>query len=188
MLLWFYYHFLSFLFYSSYLLSFVIFLLSFLPSLFFFFLLPCSNFGNAEGKGWLSVDHSKAAASVPEAVSSQTCGVCRITGNSFPITHWNPVLFLWNNALYHFFTACSRHESHLTRGGFFFISVRYYFPHCIQSQVLCVYFLYSVHWCKGHKYFAPHPNSFLLTFSRELEDVTPATAFLPMSYLMSSVL
>lgn len=66
-----------------------------------------------------------------------------------------------------------------------FISVRFAFPHCIKSQVLLVHYLYFVHWCRGHKCFFPNP--FLLTFSGELQDATSATAFLPMSYLMSSV-
>lgn len=42
----------------------------------------------------------------------------------------------------------------------FFTSVRFDFPHCIKCQVLFVYFLYSVHWCRDHKYFCfPQPLS-----------------------------
>lgn len=146
-----------FCFYSSSLLPCVSFLVSFFPSLSFFFLLSFLNFTNTEGQGRLSVDQSKEAASIPEAKSPQTGGVCHMTGNSFPVAHQNPVLFLWNNVL-HFFHCHGPGISPIIPS--FFIYVTFYFPHCVKTQVL---FYITCTLCTGVEaittYFFPQPFS-----------------------------
>lgn len=70
----------------------------------------------------------------------QTYGMCNMTGNSFPVAHQNPVLFLSNNAPHLFFTACSRHESHSTK---FLYICEILFPalHKISSSI-CIFLIF----------------------------------------------
>lgn len=154
-----------FCFYSSSLLPCVSFLVSFFPSLPFFFLLSFLNFTNTEGQGRLSIDQSKEAASIPEANSPQTGGVCHMTGNSFPVAHQNPVLFLWNNVLHLFSLPWSRHESHPTK--FLYICDILFSSLCKNSSSI-LYYLYFVHWCKGHNYFFFFPQPFSTYFFQRI--------------------
>lgn len=151
-----FYHFLCFLLYSStcFLMS-----LSFFHSLHFFFLFSFLNFINAKSRGWLSVDHSKEAAYVPTYMwcvshDCQFLSSCTSDPNC---------LF---GTMYRTFSHCRVPDMSPTLPSFF-ISVRIYFSHCTKSQILFVYYLYFVHWCRGHKYFSP--TSFYLLFPEKYE-------------------
>lgn len=113
----------------------------------------------------ISVDHSKEVTSVSEASSPQICGMCHLTGHSFPVAHQNPVLFLWNNVLHLFSLTRSRHRKlgrpHPTK----FIYLHDILFSCVKTHCI-LYYLYFEHWCRGHMYFFVQP--FLLTFSREV--------------------